>query len=261
MHQQAGAGPPFRRFAPTLRPQMAALCNKGEMMSIIGLPLIYIAYRYWSFLKITPSEVSALTGDEREMMVVFSRNSLFILVGVLVLSLGVEFLYELSKQQPLVSNIPALIGIVVAVFFDQKAEALNRKGRAGSLANRDDRPASVLVSIIIFGLFALTGVVVLIQNHSSNILFLIGQLFLPTLPLVALVGLHLRKNWARIYSSVLIGSIGILYLIVGVLSLMKRQDQFVIGLSFSVFCLFCWWFYAIALGKRSKFYFLGSENA
>jgi hypothetical protein len=220
-------------------------------MNIIGLPLIYICYRFWQFSKIMPADLPAISSEDHSRMISYSNWALLIIVVTFLLSIGLAGL-KISKQSLLIANGPALIGIAIAAYFDIQAEKIKRLGKAGNLTEVSGRPASVIVSIILFGIFALAGTLLLIANPKSNIFFFMVSWVV--LSLIAAIALCLKTKWARIYSSVLIGLLGLFYLVVTVLSLV-RKNYSGINIMFIVFCLLCWWGYCLAYGKAASDYF------
>lgn len=95
-------------------------------MNIIGLPLIYLVFRYWSFSKIMPFDLPGVSSEEYEQMISYSKKALWIIAAFFLLALGV------GTQSLPISNGVALIGIAIAVYFDLRAEGIKRRGKVGA---------------------------------------------------------------------------------------------------------------------------------
>src|SRR5688572_1234026 len=156
-------------------------------MNVIGLPIIYICYRFWQFSKILPGDLPAISSEDHSRMNSYNNWALFVILGAFFLTIGLEAGFKISKQSLLIANVPALIGIAIAAYLDVQAEKIKRLGRAGILTEVSGRPASVIISIIIFGLFVLAGTLLSINNLQSNILFFVAW---AVLSLIAFIGLY-----------------------------------------------------------------------
>jgi hypothetical protein len=201
-----------------------------------------------------------LTGSERESMLNYSKYSLWVLIGSLVISFISKSVLSSSVSGAIfLNNIPALIGILIAVYFDQKAEGLKRKGSSGIVDHGSSIPASIMVTLIIFALCTLVGVVIA-TKLSNNLYAMMAQFLLPVVPTIGFVGIFMRKKWARTYASILIAIIGLLYLAIGIKNVISEQDQFALTVSFSLFCAFMLWFYNLAFGEKSNLYFRKVES-
>jgi hypothetical protein len=86
-------------------------------MNIIGLPFIYICYRFWQFSKIMPADLPAISSEEHSKMNSYSNWALFVIVGAFFLTIGLEAGFKISKQSLLIANGPALIGIAIAAYL------------------------------------------------------------------------------------------------------------------------------------------------
>jgi hypothetical protein len=102
-------------------------------------------------------------------------------------------------------------------------------------------------------MFVLVGILLLISNLQSKIfVFMMGSLAI--LSLIAVISLYIKTKWARVYSSVLIGLLGLFYLVGTVLSLVRQNDSGT-HVMFIAFCLFFWWCCSLAFGKAASDYF------
>ena len=84
------------------------------------------------------------------------------------------------------------------------------------------RPASVITTLILFGLFVLMGILTIVKNSPAGIGGLLAGAVMPALFLIGWIGVFLKKNWARIYSTVLIVLFGLIML---VLPFINKADQ------------------------------------
>ena len=124
------------------------------------------------------------------------------------------------------------------------------------------RPASVITTLILFGFFVLLGILTLVKNAPLEIAALFAGSIMPILFLTGWVGVFLRKNWARIYSAVLIFLFGLVMLALPFINKAEQnQRNEMLILMVVMFAFMLWWAFSLLKGKASKEYFLGSENA
>lgn len=124
------------------------------------------------------------------------------------------------------------------------------------------RPASVITTLILFGLFVLMGILTVVKNAPAELGAILAGSAMPILFLVGWLGVFLKKNWARIYSTLLIILFGFLMLALPFINKSEQSQQnelFV--LMVIMFSFMAWWAYSLCLGKASREHFLSSENA
>ena len=124
------------------------------------------------------------------------------------------------------------------------------------------RPPSVITTLILFGLFVLLGILTLAKNSASGLVPLLAGSVMPMLFLTGWVGVFLKKNWARIYSAVLIFLFGLLMLALPFINKAEQnQRNEMLILMAVMFAFMSWWAFSLLKGKASKEYFMGAENA
>jgi NADH:ubiquinone oxidoreductase subunit K len=124
------------------------------------------------------------------------------------------------------------------------------------------RPASVITTLILFGLFILMGILTVVKNSPAELGSLLAGSAMPVLFLIGWIGVFLKKNWARIYSTVLIVLFGVLMLALPFINKAEQNQQNeLIVLMLIMFAFLAWWAYSLCLGKPSKEHFQSSENA
>lgn len=121
------------------------------------------------------------------------------------------------------------------------------------------RPPSVIATIVTFSLLFLIGVIPTITsliNGSADF----NWLFVPSFFLIGLVGVVMRKNWARIYSSIII----LIFAFGGAITMYPKGSEPLtidtVVLMLLVFGLLSWLFVSLAFGKASKAHFKNSES-
>lgn len=124
------------------------------------------------------------------------------------------------------------------------------------------RPASVITTLILFGLFIILGILTLVKNAPLEVAALFAGSIMPILFLTGWVGVFLKKNWARIYSAVLIFLFGLLMLALPFINKAEQnqRDEMLI-LMVVVFAFMSWWAFSLLKGKASKEYFMSGKNA
>ena len=124
------------------------------------------------------------------------------------------------------------------------------------------KPASVVTTLVIFGFLIALGILTTLKNKPNEVGLLLASLAMPILFLIGWVGIFLRKNWARIYGSVLVVLVAVL---INALPFMVSGAQPVtsVSLVFNLVLtlLFGWWAYSLLLGKASRFHFQGEPSA
>lgn len=124
------------------------------------------------------------------------------------------------------------------------------------------KPASVVATLILFGLFILMGVLTVVKNSPTDFGGLLAGLAMPILFLIAWIGVFLKKGWARIYSTVLIILFALLMLVLPFLDKGEQQpiiEQVVFMAIMDAFL--AWWAYSLCLGKASIEYFRSGTTA
>ena len=123
------------------------------------------------------------------------------------------------------------------------------------------KPPSVITTLVLFAFIIFIGILTAIKNSPSEALLIASALLMPSLFSIGWVGVFLRKNWAKIYSSVLIFLFGILMLALPFINKVQpsdRNEQIIFMLI--MFCFFSWWAYSLGIGKASKEYFLEQKH-
>jgi putative Mn2+ efflux pump MntP len=124
------------------------------------------------------------------------------------------------------------------------------------------RPASVVTTLILFGLFILMGILTVVKNSPAETGALLAGSAMPILFLIGWLGVFLKKNWARIYSTVLIVLFGLIMLVLPFINKAEQnQKNELIILMVIMFAFMAWWAYSLCMGKASREHFQGSENA
>lgn len=124
-----------------------------------------------------------------------------------------------------------------------------------------NRPASVITTLVLFGLFPLMGALTVIKNAPTELGTLLAGSAMPILFLVGWAGVFLKKNWARIYSSVLIVLFGLLILALPLINKAEQNQQNeLVVLMATIFALCVWWAYNLYMSKASKEYFQSGES-
>ena len=124
------------------------------------------------------------------------------------------------------------------------------------------RPASVIATLVLFGLFVLMGILTVVKNSPTELGALLAGSAMPILFLIGWLGIFLKKNWARIYSTVLIVLFGLIMLALPFINKAEQNQQNeLIVLMVLMFSFMAWWAYSLCLGKASREHFLSGENA
>ena len=129
------------------------------------------------------------------------------------------------------------------------------------MENNQKKPASVITTIVIYVLIIFMGAFTLADKESLNLQVVVGVLFFPALFGIGLLGLFLKKNWARIFNSVLILVFGLLCVSLPFFS-QANSEQFTALLIFTLimFGFLMWWFYTVAFGSASKEYYSSRKS-
>ncbi len=124
------------------------------------------------------------------------------------------------------------------------------------------RPASVITTLILFGLFILIGILTVLKNSPTELGAFVASAAIPALFLIGWVGVFLKKNWARIYSSILIFLFGLMMLALPFINKAEQnQKTELIGLMLVVCAFSAWWAFSLGKGKASKEHFQVRTNA
>ena len=124
------------------------------------------------------------------------------------------------------------------------------------------RPPSVITTLILFGIFAAIGLLTVVSNAPSEIAAILAGSLMPTLFLIGWVGIFLKKNWSRVYSSVLIFLFGLIMLALPFINKAEQGQKYqMLIFSIIMFTFMLWWAFSLLMGKASKEYFLSTENA
>ncbi len=121
------------------------------------------------------------------------------------------------------------------------------------------RPASVITTLVLFGLFVLLGVLTVVKNLPTEFGALLAGLLMPVLFFIGWIGVFIAKSWARLYSTALI-SLFSLMMIVLPFTYKVDQSQKNEQIIFMVimFSFMAWWAYSLGMGKKSREYFKNS---
>jgi len=124
------------------------------------------------------------------------------------------------------------------------------------------RPASVITTLILFGLFVVLGVLTLLKNAPTGLGPLLAGSLMPLLFVIGWLGVFLKKNWARVFSTVMIFIMAFLMLALPFLNNGdKHQNLELIIFMIIVVVFMFWWAYSLCMGKASRNHFQGSSSS
>lgn len=120
------------------------------------------------------------------------------------------------------------------------------------------RPPVVILSILLFGVFAVLGLISAVELQPIGLGKFMTALTLPVLFAVACLGVLFRKTWARFFGSAII-LINALIMIVAAIALVTKYGAEITSVEVVfipiIFILELLWAYRLGLGKTSKEYF------